>query len=372
MTDCPLSLRERLAICRGIDPFPDQHQQALIEWAADQFLLPRLYAEHSAAIDQWLDTDSDLGHLGHLSKRKVSGLLVNHLEFYRHDHQRLFFESTRVVKALSHHLTPIILLKGGAYSISGHKASCGRRVSDLDILVYESDLTAVEEALLSSGWHFDEKTDNAYDQRYYRQYMHELPPLRHKERGSVLDVHHRILPRTSRITYDMQKLFDAAVPIANSPYYRLSDSDMVLHACAHHFIEGDGTNGPRAIVEILDLLENLSLDDLVSRARETGLSAALYYGLHLANRYGGQGDLFSAKQHLKSEGSTIVLNAMIQCLDAEQKGHTAYLSKFFLQIRAHYLRMPSSLLMRHASYKIKQALLRRYWYLIRRFQGKDQ
>ena len=37
-----------------------------------------------------------------------------------------------------------------------------------------------------------------YDDAYYRDHMHELPPLIHKERDRMIDVHHTILPLTAR------------------------------------------------------------------------------------------------------------------------------------------------------------------------------
>ncbi len=45
-----------------------------------------------------------------------------------------------------------------------------------------------------------------YDDLYYRQWMHELPPLVHGERGRMVDVHHTILPLTARPTPDAQAL----------------------------------------------------------------------------------------------------------------------------------------------------------------------
>ena len=41
-----------------------------------------------------------------------------------------------------------------------------------------------------------------YDDRYYRVWMHEIPPLRHRERKTEIDLHHTILPRTSRLKPD--------------------------------------------------------------------------------------------------------------------------------------------------------------------------
>jgi hypothetical protein len=51
-----------------------------------------------------------------------------------------------------------------------------------------------------------------YDDAYYREHMHELPPLIHKTRDRMIDVHHTILPRTHRITPDALALMSDAVP----------------------------------------------------------------------------------------------------------------------------------------------------------------
>ena len=51
-----------------------------------------------------------------------------------------------------------------------------------------------EQLLLHAGW--SHMKADEYDQHYYREWMHELPPLQHKERGTVVDLHHGILPVT--------------------------------------------------------------------------------------------------------------------------------------------------------------------------------
>jgi hypothetical protein len=71
-------------------------------------------------------------------------------------------------------------------------------------------LPQAESALMLDGWattHHD-----PYDQRYYRRWMHELPPFQHIHRLTTLDVHHGILPDTARLRPDSGKLREAAVP----------------------------------------------------------------------------------------------------------------------------------------------------------------
>jgi hypothetical protein len=64
--------------------------------------------------------------------------------------------------------------------------------SDVDVLVPRDRLADVEAALMLAGWASTNPSE--YDQHYYRRWMHELPPLQHIRRQTVLDVHHAILP----------------------------------------------------------------------------------------------------------------------------------------------------------------------------------
>jgi len=87
------------------------------------------------------------------------------------------WEVNRMVKALEPQGLPVILLKGAAYAMARLPAGDGRLFNDVDILVPRERLADVEQALYWHGWigsHHD-----TYDQRYYREWMHELPPLIH-------------------------------------------------------------------------------------------------------------------------------------------------------------------------------------------------
>lgn len=68
----------------------------------------------------------------------------------------------------------VVLLKGTAFVAAGLHAGQGRSIGDLDILVPRAALDAVEAALLEAGWEWVKP--DPYDDAYYRQWMHELPP----------------------------------------------------------------------------------------------------------------------------------------------------------------------------------------------------
>jgi hypothetical protein len=184
--------------------------------------------------------------------------------------------------------TEFVLLKGAAYVISQFPFARGRTQSDIDILVPDSKLKSVEAALLDAGW-VHVKLDK-YDQTYYRESSHELPPLYHRDRATVLDVHHNILPRTGRLHPDPQKLLASAERIPGSKYKRLSRADLVLHASAHMFQSGDLARGLRELTDLDGLIRTLAVspgffDELLDRAPEIDLKRPLFYALRYCARF---------------------------------------------------------------------------------------
>lgn len=183
---------------------------------------------------------------------------------------------------------PVVLLKGGAYLAARLPVSRGRFFTDLDILVPRDRLSAVEGAMMGSGWattHLDE-----YDQRYYRKWMHELPPMMHITRRNVVDIHHAIVPLTSRFKSASAPLFLHAVPLPGSPCLQvLAPVDMVIHSATHLFLEGEFHNGLRDLLDLDGLLRHFSAEPdfytrLLERARQLGLLRPVAYAL----RYCGQ------------------------------------------------------------------------------------
>ena len=110
-------------------------------------------------------------------------------ERQRHE---VLWEVDCVRRALAGVDTPVVLLKGAAYLAADLPPARGRLFADVDIMVDRRQLVAVENALFAAGWISQER--NAYNDRYYRRWMHELPPMRHVHRGTTIDLHHTITP----------------------------------------------------------------------------------------------------------------------------------------------------------------------------------
>ncbi|WP_198245539.1 nucleotidyltransferase family protein [methane-oxidizing endosymbiont of Gigantopelta aegis] len=145
----------------------------------------------------------------HQLLNKIPQQPFNHLTsailYFEQFEYTVTWEIKQIQDVLEKNNIPFVLLKGSAYHQANNKAARGRIFSDIDILVNSEQLAAVEKVFLTSGWLFD-KT-NSYDQYYYRKWMHELPPLRHFKRGTSLDIHHNLVPLTSKSCPDVKKIW---------------------------------------------------------------------------------------------------------------------------------------------------------------------
>jgi len=290
-----------------------------------------------------------------------------HIVSESHD-RRVRWEARQIRDALEHLNIPVILLKGAAYVLSELPAACGRLFYDIDIMVRKADLEVVEQALRRKGWistHLD-----AYDQRYYRQWMHELPPLRHIKRKTVLDVHHTILPETARMSPDPGKLIAAAQPLDGQGCLKiLAPTDMVLHSAAHLFHDGELEPGLRDLTDLDSLLRHFGRNqafwaELVEHARELDLTRPLYYALRYTQSILGTPVPETVQQSARAGRPVWFAPALMDTVftRALAPDHPSCdtlftgLARWFLYVRAHYLRMPLHLLIPHL---IRKAIKRR-------------
>ncbi|WP_043815244.1 nucleotidyltransferase domain-containing protein, partial [Rubrivivax gelatinosus] len=202
--------------------------------------------------------------------------------------QRMRWELGRIAEAL-HAATPhCVVLKGGAYLALDLPLARSRLYGDLDILVPRSALAEVESALLIHGWIVEALS--AYDEQYYRRWMHELPPMRHRSRGTALDVHHTLLPLTSRTALDTPALFETLQPLPGWPgLSALAPPDLLLHSATHLFHEGEFANGLRDLFDLDALVRHHGRDAgywerTVERAGRLGLRRPLHYALRHSER----------------------------------------------------------------------------------------
>ncbi len=305
----------------------------------------------------------------------------------RAHHQSLAWELERLAEALAGTGYPVVLLKGAAYAALELPVARGRLFGDIDLMVPRTALADAERRLHRHGWlpvHMD-----AYDRRYFRQWMHEVPALKHVRRRSTIDLHHTILPPTSRFHCHTQALFDTALPLEDTPFSTLCAEDLVLHSAAHLYTEGELEHGLRDLVDLDGLLRHFAGADrrpsavgcrqsahnpgptangqqpaasfhtsLVARANATGLGRPLAHALrHCRDLLATPlpAGLEETIEDRPGSPAALLLDACYRRAllpyHPSCRSTARSLAEFLLYLRGHWLRMPMHLLLPHLAHK---------------------
>ncbi|MEG3169866.1 nucleotidyltransferase family protein [Sphingomonas sp. LB3N6] len=251
-----------------------------------------------------------------------------------HGRRAALWEAEMARRALAAIGCQPVLLKGTAFVAAGLSAGQGRSIGDLDILVPRAAIDAVEAALLAAGWEWVKP--DPYDDAYYRRWMHELPPLIHRERDRMIDVHHTILPLTTRVTPDAGALIDDSVAL-ESGLRTLSPNGMLVHAAAHLFADGDLAGGLRNLWDIRCLIDEFGTDGLDAEAQRHGLSREMARSLRLVDT------LFGDR---KASGTDRLYIRRITARDGWGRPIRP-VTRLAFYVRSHWLRMPPAMLARH-------------------------
>ncbi|HEX8655849.1 MAG TPA: nucleotidyltransferase family protein [Allosphingosinicella sp.] len=279
--------------------------------------------------------------------RKVANILEDARRDSEQARTQALWEAEMARRALAETGAPMILLKGTAIVAAGLDAGRGRSIGDLDILVPRDRLDDIQRALLEAGWEWV-KADS-YDDLYYRRWMHELPPLIHRSRDRMIDVHHTILPPTARPTPDAAALIGASVVLENG-LRTLSPEDMIVHSAAHLFADGDLAGGLRNLWDIDRMLREFAARDpgfwprLADRARLHQLRPAVARALRLAR------SLYSTPVDPALAGRRRLSDRFFEARLLARNGWgqpTRRALRFAFYLRSHWMRMPPLMLARH-------------------------
>jgi len=259
---------------------------------------------------------------------------------------------------------PMLLLKGAAYAVAALPMARGRTSADVDIMVPRNQLENVENQLVSHGWEPDQLSP--YDARYYRRWSHELPPLRHRDRGSVLDVHHTILPPLSRLRPDPSAFWRSAVTLADGSM-AFCPTHMALHVAVHLFQDGEIAGGLGDLIDFDELCRYFGRrpgfwEHLVPAAVELGLARPLFYALRYASLLLGTTMPEVVMTEAERAGMPpatvrVIMDPLVRrALVPDLPEHTSasrWAAGLCLYLRSHWLRMPPLPLALH--------LLRKAW-----------
>jgi hypothetical protein len=331
---------------RAFDSLNLQEWDLLIRQARRSRLLGHLYYRVEAAD---LISKTSIGPLRHL---------ISAMKQTAKQHRDFLWEVYKLQQAFSGLSCPLLILKGGAYAIAGLAPHKGRLFSDIDLLVPFEVINQVEHVLMIHGWLPETKDD--YDQQYYRRWMHEIPPLRHVKRGSVIDLHHNILPRTAIACPNANLLLEAAIELTgeHAGIKVLSPLDRIIHSATHLFYEGELEHGLRDLVDLDGLVCGLDQPDrllLADRSIQLGLQTPIYYVLHYLQLILDTKGLDEVLEKLVVAGckpkhidfmDVLFLRALMPD-HASCDDRWTGLARWCLYVRSHWLKMPWYLLFPH-------------------------
>lgn len=263
-----------------------------------------------------------------------------------------------IAKALDSVGTKVVLLKGASYVAGDLPPAQGRIFSDIDILVEREFLPKAEGDLMLAGW--NARHISAYDHRYYREWSHEIPPMVHLRRGTVIDLHHSLVMPTCRIRVDVKPMIDDVVPISGEGnWFRLKDEDLVLHAASHLLLNSEFDRGLRDLWDIDILMRHFGVskpdfgEAVLQRAEHVGLGRVVRQAFTLCARLFGT----PLPQRALSERGPVMklLYAAIDTRHPDTRSSWQSLADQLLLYRELNLRLPPTLLARHLWHKATTA-----------------
>jgi len=249
------------------------------------------------------------------------------------------------------------VLKGAAYIAVSSSCKHGRIFNDIDILVDHSEIRDAEIALMTQGWFHKKETD--YDKRYFREWMHEIQPLIHKDRLTTIDLHHNILPLTNKKHFNADKL--KTIKLKQVPLLTFDLVDRFIHSATHLFTEGEFPHAIRDITDLIILYQELDGEAETESAHNLILERSKALGLddyiHLALLFVLK-NLDKELEHRQVE-SLVSKNAItfyvtvpafkfVFTADSIAQGNFINnVGLFWLYMRSHLIKMPLHVLIPH-------------------------
>lgn len=270
---------------------------------------------------------------------------------------------------------PLVLLKGAAYLGQDLPIADGRLPSDLDILVPKEALDDAMDRLRQDGW--QELELDAHDQRYYREWSHEAPPMRHPAHRMELDLHHNILPPVGRPRVDAALLLQDLRPSLCEGWSVLSPADQFLHAAAHLFCDSVQRDRLRDLVDLDGLARANGAGDAfweatLGRATVLGLDEQFALAMRFLSHWLGTPMPETTRlRALRAEAlwsmrrldAALFSSALTPALPDDEPGLRERIVDGLVLARYHRHRMPLHLLVPHLVHK---------WRAARSIESQDQ
>lgn len=242
--------------------------------------------------------------------------------------------------------TAIVLLKGCAYLAARDANADGRLFSDLDLLVPKADLGKTEAALIGAGWMPGKVND--YDQHYYRDWCHEIPPMEHVRRHTVVDLHHAIVHPISRFSFPTERLFQSVEEVLPGIYV-LGEADRVIHCAVHVLQEGEASKVFRDLYDLF-LLTKQHFPTAESRAALFARADSLGVARLVCTALAAADSIFGNATYPASAVAWLTRSLISAASSSALKGGRSTagrLSSVALLAYSHWMKMPLHVLVPH-------------------------
>lgn len=260
------------------------------------------------------------------------------------------------------------LLKGAAYIMANKANAEGRLISDIDIIVPRENLPDIEKLLQNNGWQPVVLED--YDEKYYREWSHELPPYINMESGITLDIHHTLIPESSGRIIDVNLLFESSKEIERNLYVP-DDCHLVLHSAIHLLLNDDIEKGLRDCFDLhsllLSLAETQKTDELILLFESSNCLSELIILIHLLKSlFGNDSDVYFVPLANAFHSISVINRIKVNCLyhavfpkSRFLKDSSRSLARFYVYGSGHLSKMPFKMFIKHIGYKAYRGLVKK-------------
>jgi len=351
-------------------------------WTVDDLSQSILFPQRAAhfSLEQWQEWLFMLRHANLLASfywqaekhqciesypEQVQRHLFSARNYQQRQQQQVLYEVSEIKRILVASGIECVFLKGANYILRQCSTAKGRILSDIDILVKQGELLEAEKMFKLNNWQLKKVSD--YDEQYYRKWAHEIPPLRHPLRGTVVDMHHNLYlpisgraPKIELFWQHTEQLDDGSI-VLNAPA-------SLLHSIIHLLMNEDFTNAYRDMLDIHLLIADYQSTDfwqnLTELAKQTGFQDELSMALVLRARL-FRGDvpreLTNEVQTFAAKPSNrLLLNVYQHAITPNHTLLTTWRSataRSVAYVRGHWLKMPIHVLCKHFSVKLWLAFL---------------
>ncbi len=167
------------------------------------------------------------------------------------------FDATlELIDACEGRAPPLTLLKGISISEQYYPEPHLRRMRDIDVLVEEAALPAVESVLFTLGY----RQQSHYPPAFYATHHHSMPFV-HPQRGVWVEVHRGLFPSTSHMgadwVFSREHLQSQLRPSSfqGRKVTRLSEALQLVYIASHWAFEFQAIGGMAAMLDLIYLLK---------------------------------------------------------------------------------------------------------------------